>query len=68
MVDTLTGRRGIEVVTSLDGVDDVDYEYEVQLSGGVDTQIVTYILRESITHGKYDATTPWAPLRQVGRA
>jgi len=60
MVDTLTGRRGIEVVDSLGGVEDIDYE--VQPPNRVGIPIVTYILRKSVTHGKYDATTPRALL------
>ena len=60
MVDTLTGRRGNEAVGSLRGAEDIDYG--VQLQNGADTSIVTHVLRESITHGKYDATTSWVPL------
>ena len=64
MVGTLTDNRGVEDVVSLDGAEEMDYE--VQLLSSANTPIVTYILGKSVSHGKNDATTSWAPLWQAG--
>jgi hypothetical protein len=66
MVGTLTGKRGIEAVASLDGAEEMDYR--VQLFSGTGTAILTYSLSKSIAHCKYDAATSWTPFRKGGRA
>lgn len=60
MVDTLTGRRGIEVVDSLEGTEDTDYG--IELSKRRKRIDLAYVLRKSVTHCQHDATTSWALL------